>query len=303
MTRDFREDSFFIKESLMALVLILILFLNSFPVYASASDTHVIYQVEWLSDTSAKLSLQWSDETKTTPIMISSWSVNDDGSVTIKYAQGNQVADGYNVRVISDQNMKVPCIFRLEENVAGGSQTIFPDIGTSTEGELAINHLYFLGVINGYTDGTFKPEGKVSRAEFSKMLYKSAGMTDEMDSPIIFSDVADTYWAKHYIDTLASKGIVKGKGNNIFDPLGTISIAEVLTIIDRSFYVYGESSSYPYELSDHWSNEYFVSLVGSGVVKPGDDFYYPYNPSKIATRQECAVLLSRVLSGYFEEKW
>jgi hypothetical protein len=35
-------------------------------------------------------------------------------------------------------------------------------------------------------------------------------------------------------------------------------------------------------------------------MKSTDDYYYPYKPSKIATREDCAILLSRVLLNYHE---
>lgn len=271
------------------------------PLTAASTD-HVIYEVTWLSDNSAKVTLKWNNPSVTTPIMITSWSVNDNGTVTIRYNQGTGVQTGFNSRTVSDADMSCPCVFLLRENVADNASSIFPDLPSDNEKAIGVEHLYHMGIINGYPDGTFKPLGNVTRAEFSKMLYVAGEMTDSLDSPIVFNDVYDWHWAKNYIYTLATKEIVNGKGAGRFDPEGTITIGEVLTIISRAFTTYGESYSYPYGLEDHWSNAYFIEAVEQGVVQSGDEFFRPYTPDRPATREECALLLSRVMASYFDVK-
>lgn len=291
------------KINKFAYVFILILVVSNLPhITYGAVEAHVIYEVEWVSDHEAVVSLMWNDEDVTTPIRITSWNVNDDNTVTLRYQQGSGTITGFNSRRIVDSSMVAPCIFVLEEDLGANSEVtpIFPDLPDNVEGSTAIQHLYDLGIINGYPSGEFGPTGDVSRAEFSKLLFLSGKMSVNLESPIAFSDVADTHWAKGYIFTLASREIVKGIGNDLFSPNGTITIGEVATIIDRSFTVFGESPSYPYSLDDHWSNEYFLSLVDKGIMKSTDAYFYPYSPNQIATREDCAILLSRVLTEYHE---
>lgn len=268
----------------------------------AASEDHVVYQVTWISDNSARVSLDWSHEGNDTPIMITGWSVNDNGSVTLLYNQGEDVPEGFDIRTVKDDEMKCPCVFVLVENMRGSESVKFPDLPKSEESMMSINHLYDLGIINGYPDGGFKPSGQVTRAEFSKMLYVAGDMTDNMASPILFSDVRDSHWAKSYIYTLASKGIVNGKGDSLFDPEGTITIGEVLTIMDRSFQLSGDYGSYEGSLAGHWSDVYFNEMVNKGIVQNTDAFYSPYTPDVLATREQCGVLLSRVLRTYYQMK-
>lgn len=251
---------------IICIVLVMQLFVL-IPSYAAAKD-HVIYEVDWKSDHEAVVTLKWSDKNNKTPIMITSWIVNEDKTVTIRYNQGNSIQEGFNKRIISDNNMNCPCIFLLSENIIGNSEIIFPDLPKAKESITAISHLYNLGIINGYPNGSFNPSGNVSRAEFSKMLYLSGKMLDELDSPIVFSDVNNVHWAKRYIYTLASKKIVNGKGNNIFDPEGTITIGEVLTIINRSFELYGDTSSYPYGLIDRSIYRYLEVNTKNLIKEP-----------------------------------
>ena len=292
-----------IKINKFLYVFVLILIVSNIPtIIYGAVDSHVIYEVEWLSDNSAKVTLKWNNEDLTTPIRITSWNVNDDNTVSIRYQQGSGVVTGFNKRTITDNQLLAPCIFILEEDLGSNSEVmpIFPDLPSNIEGSTAIQHLYDLGIINGYPSGEFGPMGDVSRAEFSKLLFLSGKMTINLESPIAFTDISQTHWAKGYIYTLASREIVKGIGNDLFSPNGTITIGEVATIIDRSFTLFGVSPSYPYSLDDHWSNEYFLSLVDKGIMKTSDAYFYPYTPKKIATREDCAILLSRVLVNYHE---
>ncbi len=283
--------------------LILIFIVTGMPnVTYGATTDHVIYDVDWLSDNSAKVTLKWSDADNLTPIRLTSWSVNEDQSVTLRYQQGSQVSVLKKSTTITDSKMKAPCVFILVEDLGPNTivKPIFPDLPETVEGSRSISHLYYLGVINGYPNGDFGPMGQVSRAEFSKMLFLSGQMSINLESPITFTDLKVGHWAENFIYTLASRDIVKGIGNNQFNPNGTITIGEVATIIDRSFTLFGESSSYPYSLDNHWSNTYFLSLVGKGIIKKTDTYYYPYAPTKIATREDCAILLSRVLLNFHE---
>lgn len=290
------------RKTMFILCLSMLIIIGTSQSNIYGASAHVIYEVDWLSDNSAKVNLKWSDETIQTPIRITSWKLNANDTITIRYQQGSSVITGFNSRTITDDQLDGPRIILLSEEL-GQNQVIpavFPDLPKDSEGSIAIQHLYYLGIVNGYTNGTFLPEGKVSRAEFSKMLYLGGKMTTNLDSPITFSDVASSHWARNYIYTLASKEIVKGKGNNIFDPSGTITLGEVLAILDRSFILFESSSAYSYNLENHWSNGYFSSLVSHNIVLKSDHFYYPYTPSKIATRKDCALLLSRVLETYHE---
>ncbi len=266
----------------------------------SASSAHVIYQVEWVAENAGIVQLQWNDATMTTPIMIQGWTQAATGEVIIRYATGQELPTGFDERRIEVDNLKAPFRIVLVDATAADTN-IFTDMPSSNEGVQAIQMLYDLGVLNGYSDGTIKPDNSVSRAEFSKMLFMATHMSMAPTGTAPgFSDVPLEHWAKTYIGTLASKGIVQGKGNNTFDPNGTITIAELATILNRTFTLYGTKVNYPYENNGHWSFSHFEELTSKGIIKSSDTYYYPYQPERIATRQDCAILLGRILLQYHE---
>ncbi len=264
----------------------------------TANQAHVIYRVDWVSEEAGIVTLKWNHESVTTPIMIHSWSQNTEGDVIIRYTSGLDAHLGLSERRIDVNNIKTPFNIILLEATADLDTPVFSDMPDEAEASKAIQMLYDLGVLNGYADGTIKPSQSVSRAEFSKMLYMATGMTTELSAG--FLDVPTTHWAQEYIHTLAAKGIVQGKGQDRFDPNGTITIGELVTILSRTFTLYSDGGNYPYGSNGHWSFEYFNQLVRQNVIQSTDIYYYPYQANRLATREECAILLSRILLEYHE---
>ena len=79
------------------------------------------------------------------------------------------------------------------------------------------------GTINGYDDGTFLPEGTVTRAEFVKILNNVFGLTKS--SGIVFTDT-ENHWAKNEIDIAVTNGVCKGKSTTEFKPNDSITREE-----------------------------------------------------------------------------
>ena len=99
--------------------------------------------------------------------------------------------------------------------------------------EKAIDTLSALGVIDGYEDGTYRPEKTVTRAEMAKLMVITLGYGDLVaGSKSNFSDTQG-HWADAYIALAAGKGIVVGDGNGKFRPDATVSYDEVYTMLVR----------------------------------------------------------------------
>ena len=99
----------------------------------------------------------------------------------------------------------------------------------------AVDTLVALGVINGYTDGSFKPNGTVTRAEMAKMIYtiRSGGNSDASaynDDKTSFTDIG-SHWARGYIKYCQSLGIIAGKSNTIFAPNASVTAQEAAKML------------------------------------------------------------------------
>lgn len=90
------------------------------------------------------------------------------------------------------------------------------------------------GIVQGYDDGTFRPNNKVTRAEFVTMLNKSNLLKDVKanNQNVKFIDIGG-HWAEKNIIDIAKIGIVTGKGDDKFCPEENITPQELLIILDR----------------------------------------------------------------------
>lgn len=92
-----------------------------------------------------------------------------------------------------------------------------------------------LQIMQGNADGTFDPDGILTRAQIAKMIYvaRTGGVDDKAvlykGASNLFTDVAG-HWAEGYINFAAAKGFVSGRGNGIFDPDAKITGYELLKI-------------------------------------------------------------------------
>ena len=93
-----------------------------------------------------------------------------------------------------------------------------------------IGYMQQFGVITGYSDGSFRPDAPVTRAEFAAIASRFEKLTEGSKS---FTDVPDTYWAARYINFAATRGWVTGYSDGTFKPENTITRAEVAAVTCR----------------------------------------------------------------------
>ena len=105
----------------------------------------------------------------------------------------------------------------------------------------AVAVLNGMGVFKGYEDGSFKPEGNITRAEVATIIYRiyTADVAKNDKSGLYatynkFSDMAGAGWAQGYIGYCANASLVKGYPNGTFKPSGKVTGYEVLAMILRA---------------------------------------------------------------------
>lgn len=125
----------------------------------------------------------------------------------------------------------------------------FSDVPESTSYAQAVSSLNQLGIITGYTDGTFKPDNDVTRAEFCAMLMRTMGYGNigaATAEGLPFSDVSDSNsdisWAIKNIDTAYKMGIVNGYEDGTFKPSANVAYEEAVKMVVCAL-GYGESVS------------------------------------------------------------
>lgn len=104
------------------------------------------------------------------------------------------------------------------------------------------------GIVEGYGDGTFKPEESITRAEFVTIMVRYTKLTKGTGSPG-FSDVDADHWAAGYIKAAEDARYVKGYPDGTFRPEKELSRAETVTIINRILDREGSADNIPSDLS------------------------------------------------------
>ncbi|MDD6484620.1 MAG: S-layer homology domain-containing protein [Clostridiales bacterium] len=83
-------------------------------------------------------------------------------------------------------------------------------------------------IMNGYDDGTIRPYGKITRAEFAAMVCRAMGY--ENSEKCTFADAAE-HWASEYIRACVDAGAIDGVGGNNFAPNENVTLAQAVKII------------------------------------------------------------------------
>ena len=120
------------------------------------------------------------------------------------------------------------CAFTM---FAGAAFTDQSDIAVDSD---VVDTMTALGVIEGYTDGSFRPDDTVTRAEMAKMIYVvRTGRSDASaynDDATSFTDIGD-HWARGYIKYCNSLGIIAGHSATRFAPDDTVTTQEAAKML------------------------------------------------------------------------
>ena len=140
-----------------------------------------------------------------------------------------------------------------------------------------IGYMQQFGIITGYSDGSFRPDAPVTRAEFAAIASRFEKLTEGSKS---FTDVPNTYWATRYINFAATRGWVTGYSDGTFKPENPITRAEVAAVTCRLLERSADQSyirSHPKELrtfadmtESHWAYWYTMEAAnGHDYTKSG----------------------------------
>ncbi len=105
----------------------------------------------------------------------------------------------------------------------------YSDVAAGSWYNNAVSTMSSAGIVNGYPDGTFRPDAPITRAEMAKMISLFAKLDKTEDR---FTDIAG-HWAEAYIKLAAGNGWIEGYPDGSFRPQQSITRAETVTMINR----------------------------------------------------------------------
>ena len=121
------------------------------------------------------------------------------------------------------------------EKVSG--KNTFADVNKNAWYYDYVGYLAKYDIINGYTDGTFKPDESVTRAEFVAMAVRYYGLFNEVKNTgytVKYTDLDKNYWAYNDIALAKNIGWLNGYADGTFRGDNNITRAEVVTIVNRA---------------------------------------------------------------------
>lgn len=177
------------------------------------------------------------------------------------------------------------------ENVNSESQAgPFKDVSYENESYSAILDLKDSGIVQGYQDGSFKPDVSINRAEFTKILVMASGAV--ISGSQCFTDVTDQWFAP-YVCKAKELGYVNGYDDGFFRPEQNINFAEASKIISNSFGLIKEDID-----EDLWFKNYVLALQDYAAI-PSSVLHFDQS----VTRAEMSEMIYRVKNGYTQKAY
>jgi uncharacterized lipoprotein YddW (UPF0748 family) len=178
---------------------------------------------------------------------------------------------------------------------------IFSDIQNHWAQE-CIRQLYARTIVSGYSDGTFRPNASVTRAEFAALLNKAFPNLPVVRDAIAFTDVPSTYWAYPVIQSAYRKGLLSGFPDRTFKPNDPILRVQVLLALVSGL-KYTPSTTPNEIVKKYYDDAATIPSYAVGAIATATEnrivVNYPnirrFNPNQSATRAEVAAFICRAL--------
>jgi len=152
--------------------------------------------------------------------------------------------------------------------------------------------------LNGYPDGTFRPENSITRAE-AAVIFANLLEVDKNTQPknnVSYNDLPDDHWAAWAIKYVSDLGLFSGYPDGTFKPNNSITRGEFSTVVFK-FMKLEEPEQLKNKFDDcigHWAQKYIEKLSDSGYINGYPD--ETFKPQKSIKRAESVALINRALN-------
>lgn len=165
-----------------------------------------------------------------------------------------------------------------------------------------ITQLANQGIINGYPDGSFRPNLSMNRAEFATMVGNAFPNAMRVRESVKFMDVPVYYWAYNQVTKAAQARFLSGYPSNVFKPNQNISRSQVLVAL-ASGLNYSPTREATKTLKANFADANAIPVYAQRKIAAATEkrlvVNYPsvkfLNPNKKATRAEVAAFLCQAL--------
>lgn len=172
----------------------------------------------------------------------------------------------------------------------------FPDVVSNYIYATAIAYLKANGMIQGYPDGTYKPNNNINRAEFTKIVVEARFSVEEINACIdsnaqshwwymFFTDVTIDAWYAKYVCVAKVNNIIAGYPDGMFKPSVNINLAEATKILVNTLNVSGVTPE-----GSAWYSEFVEAMTAKGYVPSTFT-----SPGALVNRGQMSEMIWRIL--------
>jgi hypothetical protein len=163
----------------------------------------------------------------------------------------------------------------------------------------AIKKAVALGIVNGYPDGTFRPDEGVTRAEFTSMLMNGLKPATE-GSPLTFQDKNKIgAWAVQSVEKAVKLGVISGYKDGTFRPNANITHAEMISMVVRASGLPTDNTQPTSYVDDAdipgWAKAAVSTAEKNGIIIVGGNTGDTFAPQVLSTRAEAATAIIQML--------
>lgn len=223
-----------------------------------------------------------ADFSVTSPV-VKGYKLRDKDDAVI---EGTMTAEGYTYDVVY-----------VKKSSGGSGVQIESPNKPKQDNSLKFNTAEHFAFVNGYPDGTVKPNGNVTRAEVAAILYRV------MDADCVktyettrcsFSDVVRGDWFNLYVATLENAGvIVDTRTNGKFRPNEAITRAELAAMLAQFADIKSAANSFNDVSARHWASDEIAVCAKMGWINGYPDG--SFRPDATITRAEMMAMINRAL--------
>ena len=152
---------------------------------------------------------------------------------------------------------------RLMEKAPDASAVSFKDVAPGAWYYDYIAKAEAAGILKGYEDGSFRPQGEITRAEFAAIATRFDKLSP---APMAFTDVANDYWAHDAIAAAYGKGWIAGYEDNTFRPAQSIKRSEVAALTNQVLNRYADKD---------WVQAHRQAIINFTDVNESHWAFYP----------------------------
>lgn len=205
--------------------------------------------------------------------------------------------DGYNVADVLIDGESVGAVDTYTFEDVRTDHTIAVSFTATQVTPNGLNSRDHIAYVQGYADGTIKPNTNITRAETATLFYRlltEKRLEEIKTSTHTFSDIPDGAWYNDAVATMANGGYINGYADGTFGGANYITRAEFVAILARFIEISDVDCNFSDITAAHWAYKYIAAATANEWLTGYDDG--TFRPDSLITRAEAITIINRSLA-------